>query len=318
MRTMAPALMAALFLACNPAMRSDEPPTGSNERPDVSRVTPADHAENPTGGLRSDPSGALPGPGIPTAGPAGIAPAGGDSSASTARAEPVMAVLQGVKGAERVRGTVHLTPAATGVAIDADVQGLQDGRYSWTVHANGDCSDPAGGSVGPELDFAAMNATHGTYASREGMVHDGAAPSGPGDSAVGKAAHGGTNGTGPAGKAGTPLGDGQKTAAGSTATPTGGVPQDSNHVPGHLGTLEARSGNSARGEGVVENMGAASLASLVGHAIVLRAPVPPGGVHTVGDVVACGVITPATNDTRTGALPATDAGTVAQGDVTRR
>jgi Cu-Zn family superoxide dismutase len=58
-----------------------------------------------------------------------------------------VAVLSPTQG-NNVHGTVTFTQAGNGVRVEADIEGLSQGKHGFHIHTFGDCSDPDGKSAG--------------------------------------------------------------------------------------------------------------------------------------------------------------------------
>lgn len=180
-----------------------------------------------------------------------------DPTAERAKpAEALVATLYGTKDYKDVRGKVNLRRTANTVQVDGDFDNLAAGKYHYVLHTFGDCSNPEGGSVGPELDLAKLKgATTGTT------------PTTP------------TTGAPPAG---TP----------PTATPPVGAKpgMQGMEMPGSLGMLDAKAGVSTTARQTLTQLSPEMLGLLNGRAIAVHAMPDAAKAGAKGRIVACGVV----------------------------
>ncbi|MEQ1504517.1 MAG: superoxide dismutase family protein, partial [Myxococcota bacterium] len=254
------------------------------------------------------PTGAPPTSSTPTA---TYTPVVDPTSKTSRPADHLVAVVTGGKGHEAVRGTVHFRERGGSVAVSSDFAGLPAGTHGYHVHVYGDCSDLAGESPGPHLDFAKLTSVSSSGVDRidDDSLRTGASGGGIGTGGGGMSS--GPSTTGTTGGTTTNPNPGTGTTPGSPPMPgsttggtTGGMGGTSGSmagmdhgspdgaITGNLGDLKATSG-AATGSTTLAELRATDLGMLTGRAVVVHAGAndpSKGSDGGAGAQIACGVI----------------------------
>jgi Cu/Zn superoxide dismutase len=207
---------------------------------------------------------------------------------------PLVAVVTGTRSHPEIAGRVVLTPDAEDtVQVDSRVVGLPPGEHGYQVHVRGDCSDPAGRSVGGLLAFDQLPRYHdnpqldiGTATAPEGAPRRGP----PGTSEVI---------TSPGQ---VPVEETRKPTRGSTipSEPEQPYPRPAPVVTdmpataldGNLGELVAGEDGLATHSATVRGLYPDNIGYLVGRSVVIHAQGNDPTVQSgdAGEPIACGVL----------------------------
>lgn len=207
---------------------------------------------------------------------------------------PLVAVINGTPAYPDIAGRVLLTPHEEHtVRVDARVVGLPPGRHGYHVHVRGDCSDPAGESVGGHLAFDRLPRHHDDPQLDIGVASapEGGPPVGP-------------PGTEPLttspGQVVLPDGP-ERTTGHSTLPEPRPIPTPvpipvttppRAEIQGNLGELVASEEGAATHSEIVRGLYPDNVGHLVGRSVVIHAegndPSSPTG--DAGPPIACGVL----------------------------